>query len=136
MQQPPIAGMFTAMTNRSQRKIQQPHNFFIEVCGVSQRVVGVPPARVLVAESTFKDGALHSPGRGQALVLGTDRGDKLYVSEISVSVKKDRVVLRLEECPECNGNAYTYRAYLVFEFPKGYLISADVGQIEDVIGQW
>jgi hypothetical protein len=57
------------------------------------------------------------------------------VSEISVSVKKDKVVLHLEECPECNGNDYAYRAYLAFEFPKGYLTSADAGQIEDVIAQ-
>jgi hypothetical protein len=122
-------------------QLQQQYKLSNTVLVVQQEgIVGVPPARVLVAESTFKDGALHSPGRGQVLVLGTDlrrfpRGDKLHVSEISVSVKKDKVVLHLEECPECNGNDYAYRAYLAFEFPKGYLTSADAGQIEDVIAQ-
>ena len=33
-------------------------------------IVGVPPARVLVAESTFKDGALHSPWPGTSIGSG------------------------------------------------------------------
>jgi tetratricopeptide (TPR) repeat protein len=103
-------------------------------------ILAVPPSQAVAGESTFKEGALHPPGVGQRLVLGTDTRnfpvtDKVHVLELTASVKKDKVVLLLGECAACNGNELEYRAFVAFQFPKGYLASADAGQIEDVISQ-
>jgi len=103
-------------------------------------ILAVPPSQSVAGESTFKEGALHSPGVGQRLLLGTDTrnfpvGDKVHALETTASVKKDKVVLLLGECAACNENELEYRAFAAFQFPKGYLASGDIGQIEDVISQ-
>ena len=57
------------------------------------------------------------------------------MTDITVDVKKGKIVLLLTECAACNGNDREYSARLGFQFPTGYLATADVDQIEDVISQ-
>jgi len=103
-------------------------------------IAAVPPSQAIVGVSTFKDGALHSPGTAQRVLLGTEArnlrvGEKVHVADITISVKKDKVTMLLEECDVCNRDDQRYKAYVAFQFPTGFLASADVGEIEDVISQ-
>ena len=103
-------------------------------------ILGVPSNKAVAPEAVYKEGELHSPGFGQLVVVGTDTRkfkihEKVHVMQIAASVKHDKVVFQLEECAECNGNESNYRGFLAFIFPKGYLATSDVGQIEDVISQ-
>jgi hypothetical protein len=103
-------------------------------------ILGVPSNKAVAPEAQYKEGELHTPGFGQLLVVGTDTRkfqlhEKVRLMQITASVKHDKVVFQLEECAACNGNEFDYRAFLAFIFPKGYLATADVGQIEDVISQ-
>jgi len=103
-------------------------------------ILAVPSTQSIAGESTYKDGAIHPPGTAQRLFLGTvtrnfPLKDKVHVSRLNVSVKRDKVVLFLVECAACNGNDQEFAAFIVFQFPKGYLATADAGQIEDVISQ-
>src|SRR5271168_611766 len=70
-------------------------------------IVAVPPnqgGQTTVPESTYKEGALHPAGKFQVVLTGplTARkfpvGDKVHVTEITASIKKDKVVLLLQEC--------------------------------------
>ncbi len=105
-------------------------------------ILGVPPTNVAIGVSTFKDGQLHSPGFGQQMFLGQvtrllQAGEKVYVLKVGVDLKNDRVVLAIMECDSCNGlnQQASYRATVAFQYPKGYLSSADPSQVEDVIDQ-
>jgi tetratricopeptide (TPR) repeat protein len=103
-------------------------------------ILAVPSTQTVAGESTYKDGTIHPPGTAQRLFLGTvtrnfPLKDKVHVTRLNASVKKDKVVMLLAECAVCNGNDQEFVAFVVFQFPKGYLASADAGQIEDVISQ-
>lgn len=107
-------------------------------------IVAVPPdqgGQTTVPESTYREGALHPVGKFQVALTGplTARkypvGDKVHVTEITASIKKDKIVLLLQECAACNGNQLEYLAFLAFQFPKGYLTNCDVAQIQDVVSQ-
>jgi len=108
-------------------------------------ILGVPPTQLTVGVSTFKDGELHSPGAGQQMFLGQitrflQVGEKVYVLKIGVNLKNsksDRVSMFIVECDSCNGlnQPSSYKAQVNFEYPKGYLSSADPSQVEDVINQ-
>jgi hypothetical protein len=64
-------------------------------------------------------------------------GEKVYVLKIEVNFKNERVGLMLMECDTCNGiqQRSSYKAGIQFQFPKDYLESADVTQVEDLISQ-
>jgi hypothetical protein len=105
-------------------------------------ILGVPPTNVAIGVSTYKDGQMHSPGFGQMVFLGQvtrllQVGEKVYVLKVAVDLKNDRVALAIMECDSCNGlNQYSsYRATVAFQYPKGYLGSAEPDQVEDVISQ-
>jgi hypothetical protein len=63
-------------------------------------------------------------------------GEKIYITKIDVHLKSDKILLAVIECDACNGaQQSSYMALVNFEFPKGYLEKADVGQVQDVIAQ-
>ncbi len=103
-------------------------------------ILSVPPGH-LTAWSTYKDGELHAPGRFATALVGSDArtlqiGEKIYVINIHLDVKKDKVTLSIVECDSCNGvQQSSYVSMVVFQFPKGYLAKADVSQVQDVINQ-
>jgi hypothetical protein len=65
------------------------------------------------------------------------KNDKVYPTKIDVSLDKDTVTMGIVACDTCNKtDPPTYmKANVVFQFPKGSLLSANAGSIEDVIGQ-
>ena len=102
-------------------------------------ILGVPPMNLAVGTATYKDGEMHSPS---PILLGNttrffDANEKVYVLKLSANPKGDKVTFIVMECDSCNGvnQQSSYKAAVVFQYPKGYLATADVGQVEDVIGQ-
>ncbi len=105
-------------------------------------ILGVPPASLAMAPSTFKDGELHAPNAILKMAVAKTSklltvGEKVYAVKLDVSPKSDKVTVTIVECDSCNGvtEASSYKSQVVFQFPKGYLDSADAGQIGDVIKQ-
>jgi hypothetical protein len=105
-------------------------------------ILGVPPATMAIATATYKDGELHPPnGFSAAMVAQVSRhltiGEKVYIFKMDVHAKTDKIGFFLVECDACNNvqQPAAFKAYLVFQFPKGYLDSADPSQVLDVISQ-
>ncbi len=105
-------------------------------------VLGTPPNAAVVCPSTFEDGNLHAPnGFCKAMIANIarflDNGERVYPLKIEVNLKNEKVSLMFIECDSCNGvnQLSSYRSQVVFHFPKGYLESADIGQVMDVINQ-
>ncbi len=105
-------------------------------------ILGVPPANLTIGQATYKDGELHGPPAGQVMFLGTQtkqltKDEKVYIVKMDLNAKKDRVTLLIMECDSCNGvqQPSSYKAQVIFQFPKDYLAAADAGQLKDVISQ-
>jgi hypothetical protein len=119
-------------------------------------IQGVPLGDLAMSPAIYKDGALHPPskksGFATSLIQASTRpnsetsgkdfrslpvGDKVYIAKINIDVKKDRIVLIVMECAECNGDGAPppYKASVSFQFAKGYLETASVPDVEDTIGK-
>jgi hypothetical protein len=105
-------------------------------------ILGVPPTNAMVAPATYKDGELHTPGGfAQSLIGANTRlfqvGERVYVTRINTNPKNDKVAVSIVECDSCNGvqQPSSYHSQVIFQFPKGYLQSAEASQIQDVINQ-
>jgi tetratricopeptide (TPR) repeat protein len=103
-------------------------------------ILGIPPSSQLGCTATFKDGELHKPTGLSKAMCGNDVrpiaiGEKVYLLGIDVQGSKDKVTFQVIECDSCNGfsQASSYKAFLVFQFPPGYLKSCTEDQVEDVI---
>jgi hypothetical protein len=116
------------------------------------RIRAVSPIRTVVPACVYKDGVLHQPGKGTEIARGavlgmahqTDDlnvslvvGEKVYVSEIDVNLKDDKIGFHIIECDACNGltQVSSLRAQVVFAFPRGYLEKADIPGVEDTIAK-
>jgi hypothetical protein len=105
-------------------------------------VLGTPPNAAVVCPSSFQDGNLRGPnGFCKAMIANIarflDSGERVYPLKIEVNLKNEVVSLTFIECDSCNGvnQQSSFRSQVAFHFPKGYLESADVGQVMDVINQ-
>ena len=105
-------------------------------------ILGVPPGNVTMAQQTYKDGDLKGVnGFARGLLGKTTRyfqvGEKVYVRKLDVNLKNDKLTFIVFECDTCNGatEQSSFKSEVVFQFPKGYLGTAEPAQIEDVIGQ-
>jgi hypothetical protein len=105
-------------------------------------ILGVPPGNLYVALATFKDGSLNPPGKVATKMARKDArllpvGEKIYATKVDVNPKKDKVTFRIIECDTCNGTARpsSYKADVLFEFPKGTLATASVPDVEDTIAK-
>ena len=114
-------------------------------------ILGVPYSDQSILSTKYEGGQVHSPsttvskGLGFAMKkFGKEQtthlmavGDKIYPTKIEVNEAKDTIVMGIVECDTCNKtDPPTYmKANVVFQFPKGSLLSANAGSIEDVIGQ-
>lgn len=100
----------------------------------------------------YRGGVLHAPGKIELAIMDAsiqsvgqeplDRrplpvGDKVYVLRIDASVKRERIQFGIVECNACNGvtEGSPYESTVEFQFPKGYLESASLSQVEDTISQ-
>lgn len=114
-------------------------------------ILSYPTSNARPFASTYKDGTIHAPGSvkipswmphassvpgqvGDTKFLTV--GEKVYVTKIEVQ-EKDKVAIFIIECDTCNNvqDPSLRRAQVLFQYPKGYLASADVGQVSDVIEQ-
>jgi hypothetical protein len=114
-------------------------------------ILGVPYSDQSILSTKYEGGQVHSPnttvskGLGFAMKkFGKEQtthlmgvGDKVYATKIEVNEAKDTIVLGIVACDTCNKtDPPTYmKANVVFQFPKGSLLSANAGSVEDVIGQ-
>jgi hypothetical protein len=121
-------------------------------------ILGVPPSASILIPSYVKDGQVKTANNTAMAGVnklmswkhvsdptGTASTDtkfltvdeKVYASKIDVNVKDSKVTLTIIECDSCNQvkDASSRRAQVVFQFPSGYLVSADGGQVADVINQ-
>src|SRR5208282_346915 len=63
-------------------------------------------------------------------------GEKVNPTKVDVNVKKETVTISIAECDACNGVQYSsFKAQVIFACAKGFLETADPGQVEDLIGQ-
>ena len=104
-------------------------------------IFGSPASDMTLLGNKYQDGQLHSPNAfalGMKKVKrGFDVGDKVYISKLDVNLGKDVISLWILECGQCNGVAQTdsFRADLVFQFPRGALQKMDVPEVVDTISQ-
>jgi hypothetical protein len=114
-------------------------------------ILAVPYADQAVLPSKYESGTIHGPNSlslmGRKSIMGRFGkeqtthlfavGDKVYPSKVDVNVAKDTVSVMIVACDTCNKtDPPTYnKAQVVFQFPKGSLVKAGAGEVEDVIGQ-
>jgi len=105
-------------------------------------ILGVPQISAITAQATYKDGDLHPPGAAARMFLGKDTryfqvGERVYVRKVDVNLKSDKVTLSIFECDICNGftQPFSFKSEVAFEFPKGYLGTAEPARVCDVINQ-
>jgi hypothetical protein len=105
-------------------------------------ILGTPPNAAVVCPSSFQDGNLRGPnGFCKAMIANIarflDSGERVYPLKIEVNLKNEVVSLTFIECDSCNGvnQQSSFRSQVAFHFPKGYLETAQVGQVLDVIDQ-
>lgn len=118
-------------------------------------ILAVPYTDKTILTTRYEGGAVHGPN--SALVEGRKRllghfsqtqsqgqtthlfakDDKVYPTNISVSIEKDTVTMGIVACDTCNKtDPPTYnKAQVVFQFPRGSLAKAGAGEVEDTIGQ-
>jgi hypothetical protein len=105
-------------------------------------VLSVPWRAMALCPAKFQDNNLHpSAGMCAAMVKSVSKyfqkGDKVYPTRIEVSLDKGKISFTVVACDSCNGvNPPTsMKGEVVFQFAKGYLEKANVGEVEDTIGQ-
>ena len=107
-------------------------------------IIGVNPGCATSLVTTYKDGQLHAPGFLQQLAAagiqcitrGFPVGWKVNLLSLAVVPKNSKVNLVVQECDACNGSEdASYKAVVGFEFPKGFLATAELGPVQDAINQ-
>lgn len=105
-------------------------------------ILGVVPTNVIMCSAKYQDGSLKAPG-GFCAAMIKDKsrflnvGEKVYPSKINFNVAKERISLQIFECDSCNGVSEPsfLKSQVDFQFGKGYLEKASIGEIEDIISQ-
>lgn len=115
-------------------------------------IMSYPTSTARPFASTYKDGTMHPPSitripswmphASQVPGQVSDTrfltvGEKVYPTKIEIQQKESKVAVFIIECDSCNNvqDPSFRRAQVVFQFPKGYLANADVGQVSDLIEQ-
>jgi hypothetical protein len=114
-------------------------------------ILGVPYSDQSIQNTKYEDGVVHTPNSNVSKMIGFGMkkfgkqqtthlfqvGDKVYSQKVDVDLTKDTVGLFIVACDTCNKtDPPTYmKAKVIFQFPKGALAKAQVGEVEDTIGQ-
>jgi hypothetical protein len=105
-------------------------------------ILGVSPTTVVVCPAKFQDGALRPPTSICAKMVKRNSrpfqvGEKVYVTQLEVNSKSDRVSLKIVACDACNGTnpPTSYKSEVDFQFPKGILETGNAAKVEETIGQ-
>ena len=105
-------------------------------------VLGVPWKALALCPAKYQDNAIHpSVGFCAGMLKDVSRyfqtGEKVYPTKIDVNVGKEKVSFTVVACDDCNGTnpPSSMKGEVVFQFAKGYLEKAGVGDVEDAIGK-
>jgi len=105
-------------------------------------VLSVPWKAMVLCPAKYQDNSLHPSAGFCAGMVKTvskyyQKGDKVYPLKIEVSLDKAKITFSVVACDSCNNvNPPTsMKGEVVFQFAKGYLEKASVGEVEDAIGQ-
>ena len=105
-------------------------------------VLGVPWKALVLCPAKNQDNNFHpSVGICAGMLKDVSRyfqvGDRVYPVKVEVNVEKGKVSLTVVSCDSCSGiNPPTsMKGEVNFQFAKGYLEKAGVGDVEDVIGK-
>jgi len=87
--------------------------------------------------ATYVDGVLRSPGKTSGILALSDHSrthwfqvnEKVYPSKFEINLKADRITVFVVT------SDYAFKGGVHFQFPRGTLATADIAQIEEVIGQ-
>jgi hypothetical protein len=110
---------------------------------IQQRgVLGVPWKALALCPAKYQDSNFHpSVGFCAGMLKNVSRyfqmGDKVYPVKVEVNVDKAKVSLTVVSCDSCNriDPPTSMKGEVVFQFAKGYLEKAGVGDVEDAIGK-
>ena len=105
-------------------------------------VLAVPWKALALCPAKYQDNAFH-PSVGFCAGMLKDvsryfqRGEKVYPTKIDVNVNKAKVSFTVVACDSCSGTnpPTSMKGEVVFQFAKGYLEKAGVGDVEDAIGK-
>lgn len=105
-------------------------------------VLAVPWKALALCPAKYQDNSFHaSVGFCAGMLKDVSRyfqvGDKVYPTKIDVNLNKAKISFSVVSCDSCNGidPPTTMKGEVVFQFAKGYLEKAGVGDIEDLIGK-
>ena len=103
-------------------------------------ILGVPLNSMFIAAANYKGGDLHPPGAAARMMVADDNrylqiGERVYVRKIDVNLKSDKITFLIVECDPCNGvtEFSSYKSEAVFQFPKGFLATAGLAQVQEPI---
>lgn len=105
-------------------------------------VLGVPWKALALCPAKYQDNAFHpSVGFCAGMLKDVSRyfevGENVYPTKIDVNVGKEKISFTVVACDDCNGTnpPSSMKGEVVFQFAKGYLEKAGVGDVEDAIGK-
>jgi hypothetical protein len=105
-------------------------------------VLGVPWNSMAVCPAKFQDNSMKPAGGFCAGMVRANShlfqvGDKVYPLKLEVSLDKARITFTVLACDSCNRTdpPMNMKSEVIFQFAKGYLEKAPVGEVEDTIGQ-
>ena len=105
-------------------------------------VLAVPWKALALCPGKYQDNSFHpSVGFCAGMLKDVSRyfqvGEKVYPTKIDVNVGKEKVSFTVVACDDCNGTnpPSSMKGEVVFQFAKGYLEKAGVGDVEDAIGK-
>ena len=105
-------------------------------------VLAVPWRAMTMCPAKYQDNAFHpSVGFCAGMLKDVSRyfqtGEKVYPTKIDVNVNKAKVSFTVVACDSCSGTnpPTSMKGEVVFQFAKGYLEKAGVGDVEDAIGK-
>lgn len=105
-------------------------------------VLAVPWKALAVCPAKYQDNNFHpSVGFCAGMLKNVSRyfqvGDKVYPLKLEVNLDKAKISFTVVSCDSCNGvdPPTSMKAEVVFQFAKGYLEKAGVGDVEDLIGK-
>jgi hypothetical protein len=109
---------------------------------LKEGMVGGPSSKPKSPVVKYSNGALQIPSAAVLAQFGKDsrpipKGEKVYVTKISVNLLQDSVGLQIVQCGTCNGAIPegSYSSTIGFQFARGSLKKASVPDIEDTIAQ-
>lgn len=105
-------------------------------------VLAVPWRAMTMCPAKYQDNGFHpSVGFCAGMLKDVSRyfqtGEKVYPTKIDVNVNKAKVSFTVVACDSCSGTnpPTSMKGEVVFQFAKGYLEKAGVGDVEDAIGK-